>query len=67
MDEASGELRLKLRSVTMTLGDAADYIAVQTVRIVFQPFRVKADLVTEVSTVFYFRLSAIPARVVWIS
>lgn len=31
MDEASGELRLKLRSVTLSLGDTADYVAIQTV------------------------------------
>lgn len=31
MDEVSGELRLKLRSVTLSLGDTADYLAIQTV------------------------------------
>lgn len=67
MDEASGELRLKLRSVTLTLGDSADYIAVQTVRIVSQPFRATAVLVTEVQNVSCFRLSATLARIVWTS
>lgn len=38
MDEASGELRLKLRSVNLTLGDSADYVAVQTVSIVRSVF-----------------------------
>jgi hypothetical protein len=33
MDEASGELRLKLRSVTLSLGDTADYLAIQTVSV----------------------------------